>query len=98
MERFTFALGPGVFVVIVLVGVAGLIWDWDGLKLADFLAATAAGAGLLAVGHGLHRTSRMRSTTHEAVAPAGTHSDRVGEHTQEARASTASTPPRIDPD
>jgi hypothetical protein len=60
MERFTFLLGPCAFGVIVLLGVGGLVWDWDDLKLADFLAATGAGAGLLAVGHGLHRTSRMR--------------------------------------
>lgn len=60
IERFTFVLGPCAFVAIVLVGVAGLIWNWDNLKLADFLAAIAAGAGLLAVGHGLHRMSRMR--------------------------------------
>jgi hypothetical protein len=60
MERFTFALGPCAFLVIVLVGIAGVIWDLDNLKLGDLLAAIAAGAGLLAVGHGLHRASRMR--------------------------------------
>ena len=60
MEKFTFALGPFAFFVIVVVGFFGLILDWDDLKLADVLAAMAAGAGLLAVGHGLHRSSRMR--------------------------------------
>jgi hypothetical protein len=59
VERFTFVLGPCVFALLLLAGIAGLIWDWDGLTFGDFLQAAAGGSGLLAVGHGLHRSARL---------------------------------------
>jgi len=61
LEALTFALGPCLFAVIAVGGLLAVVFKWDGLTLGDYLQAVAAGAGLLAVGHGIHRASRVQS-------------------------------------
>jgi hypothetical protein len=60
IERLTFLLGPGLFAVLVVGGFIAGVNEWHGMTFGDYLQGVAAGAGLLAVGHGIHRAERMR--------------------------------------
>jgi hypothetical protein len=59
-ERLTLLLGPGLFLLFLVGGLAAVIKEWHGMTFGDYMQGVAAGAGLLAVGHGIHRTERMR--------------------------------------
>jgi hypothetical protein len=51
--------GPIVFIVLVVgIGAIGVFQQW--LSFADYLGAVGAGAGLLTIGHGIHRVARGR--------------------------------------
>ncbi|MET8310690.1 hypothetical protein [Micromonospora sp. NPDC005173] len=60
VERLTFLLGPGLFAALVIGGFFAGLAEWHGMTFGDYLQWVAAGAGLLAVGHGIHRAERMR--------------------------------------
>jgi hypothetical protein len=60
IERLTFLFGPVLFAVLVVGGFAAVIADWHGVTFGDYLQAIAAGAGLVAVGHGIHRSARLQ--------------------------------------
>jgi steroid 5-alpha reductase family enzyme len=55
-----FLFGPVLFAVIVVVGFLAVRYHWVDLSWADYLGAIGAGAGLLTVGHGIHRAARSR--------------------------------------
>jgi hypothetical protein len=61
LEKLTFVLGPCLFLVVAVGGLLAVVFDWDNLALGDYLQAVGAGAGLLAVGHGIHHAARVAS-------------------------------------
>jgi hypothetical protein len=58
VEMLTLVLGPCAFAVLVVAGFVAVLADWHGITAGDYIQAVAAGAGLLAVGHGIHRRTR----------------------------------------
>jgi hypothetical protein len=50
--------GVFAFLFILILGGLDLIFGWKDLSLADYLAAISAGAGLLAIGHGVRTRAR----------------------------------------
>jgi hypothetical protein len=60
IERLTLLLGPWLFAVLVVGGFFAVVTEWHGTTFGDYVQAVAAGAGLLAVGHGIHRSERRR--------------------------------------
>jgi hypothetical protein len=61
IERLTLVLGPWLFGVLVVGGFFAGVAEWHGMTFGDYIQAVAAGAGLLAVGHGIHRGERRRA-------------------------------------
>jgi small ligand-binding sensory domain FIST len=59
-ERATLVLGPVLFACIVVGEFFAAITDWHGMTFGDYIQGVAAGAGLLAIGHGIHRHARLR--------------------------------------
>jgi uncharacterized membrane protein len=57
-ERIAFILGPCLFAVLVVVGFPAFVFHWGGFSLADYFGAVGGGAGLLTIGHGIHRAAR----------------------------------------
>ena len=51
-----------VFLFVLCFGIYALVAR-DDLKANDFIAALAAGAGLLGVGHGIHTSARVRAAS-----------------------------------
>lgn len=64
-ELIAFVLGPCLFAVLVVGGFAAVVFKWGDLGLADYIGAVSAGAGLLTVGHGIHRVARSQGRTGE---------------------------------
>lgn len=60
VEWLTFALGPCLFALLVFGGFIAGMYEWHGMTFGDYVQAVAAGAGLLAIGHGIHRAERQR--------------------------------------
>jgi hypothetical protein len=60
VERLTLVFGPCLFVALVLGGFAAGVAEWHGMTFGNYMEAVAAGAGLLAVGHGIHHAERSR--------------------------------------
>ncbi len=58
VERLTLVLGPALFAIIVVGGFIAAVTEWHGTTFGDYLQAVAAGAGLVAIGHSIHRGSR----------------------------------------
>ncbi len=60
VERLTLMLGPVLFALLVVGGYIAAVNEWHKMTFGDYLQGVAAGAGLLAVGHGIHRSERLR--------------------------------------
>jgi hypothetical protein len=60
VERLTLYFGPWLFAAIVVGGFIAGITEFHGMTFGDYVQAVAAGAGLVAVSHGIHRGERLR--------------------------------------
>jgi hypothetical protein len=59
VERMTFGLGPCLFLILVVVGAVITLTEWHANTMGAYLQAVAGGAGLLTIGHSIHRTARI---------------------------------------
>jgi hypothetical protein len=60
IERLTLWFGPVLFLVLAVGGFFAGVAEWHGMSFGDYVQGVAAGAGLLAIGHGIHRAERQR--------------------------------------
>jgi hypothetical protein len=60
IERATLVLGPGLFAALIVGGFFAGVAEWHRMTFGDYVQAAAGGAGLVAIGHGIHRSVRLR--------------------------------------
>jgi hypothetical protein len=70
-----FFLGPVAFAAISVLRLFAPAHNRDDFKFGDYLQAVAAGAGLLAISHGVHPAARTREHDNESNERRGRRSD-----------------------
>jgi hypothetical protein len=78
--------GVFAFLFIVMLGGLDLIFGWKNLSLGDYLGAVSAGAGLLAIGHGVRTRARSAALlAHTRPQGEGSAAGREAAHGSEVR-------------